>query len=178
MDKDRFVSTMVGLAENFQVDLSTGFLDMIYKSACKDGFTIEQWISASEKLLREHKYKSFPVYADFYQAIRGTALERAEKEASLIIDSIRKGNDIEFTDPVTKHIMSRRWNIDRLRETMIESEEKWFIKDFKETYIAYANTAVAVMLEDQTPKKIQEMCEQIGNQPLHRASRCAKCYRK
>ena len=160
-DKERFATIMIVLAENFSSELSDKSLEMFFNLAKNDDISINQWEESAHHLLRTRKYTKMPTYADFYETIKGTQADIAEKQAHLVIMAVRGDNKV-FDDPITQHLMTTRWWVERLKETMVENEEHFFVRDFKVAYLAYSNTKDSLKQIETIPKDIKQIVDKIG----------------
>lgn len=66
---------------------------------------------------------------------------KAINEATRVIESIRRGDSKCLTgDPLTAYLMNSRWRLHILQDNLLESEVKWFQKEFIDTYISYSKS--------------------------------------
>lgn len=66
--------------------------------------------------------------------------DRAEIEAGKVLDHLHrygKGGIPEFGDPITRHLMTTRWRYGSWAAYVIESDLKWWHKDFVRAYQAH-----------------------------------------
>ena len=60
---------------------------------------------------------------------------RASEQAAFVLDVISgRRAEKEISDPITEHLVRSRFSIWRLRNSMMEKDERWFVKDFLEAY--------------------------------------------
>lgn len=141
---------IMALAINAGVKIPDGLIEIWHEAFIQDGYTIEQIKTAASRMIRTKKdfYGRMPTYAELMEAPQNRIADNAEIQATLVISQI--GNDYPiFTDPITKHLMSTRWNWNRWPKEVLESELKWFIKEFKEAYLSVSKTE-RLQLPDKT----------------------------
>lgn len=74
---------------------------------------------------------------------------RATTEAARVVESIRRDNtDCLKGDKLTTYLMNSRWNLKILQDTMLESEIKWFIKEFIESYISFSKSKIIEQIKE------------------------------
>ncbi|WP_035242037.1 hypothetical protein [Desulfobacter vibrioformis] len=141
-DLKRFTEIMMAVAENYPGTTFTSNGLKLRFEALKE-FSIDQVSEAAVKLIRTHKYNSMPTTADIIDTMGGgvSVKDRAEIEAGKVLDHLRrygKGIIPEFEDPVTRHLMSTRWRYGSWAAYVIESDLKWWHKDFVRAYQAHS----------------------------------------
>jgi len=52
--------------------------------------------------------------------------------------------------------------VDRLKQTMLEKEEYFFVRDFKTAYTAFSNTNDSLLEIENIPSKIKQIVQRIG----------------
>lgn len=163
-NKTLFQKYMTGLGEIFDKKISD-VLKNIYWEALKP-FSDEQCKQAFDKVFVTAKF--FPKPADLVEAI-GQGKPKIEDKALIIAHRIitnieRKGckNFPDLSDdPIAKHLMTTRWPYYYWAEQVLESELKWWIKEFCEAYRVYSETGVPLQIE--APESIKKLTEGIGN---------------
>ena len=143
-DVKQFTETMMGMAENYPGTRLTGNGLKLRFEALK-GYSLEQVTNAAAKLLREHRFNSMPTVGDFIQAMDGAggglSLEqRAEIEAGKILDHLRLYGATKaprMEDPVTRHLMTRRWSYRSWAARVQESDLEWWRRDFIRAYLVH-----------------------------------------
>ena len=144
-DRERFSKIMFALAENYPgTQLSTIGLRMRFE-ALKE-YSIEQISEAGIMLMKTHRFNSMPTVGDFIAVIekaRGKISIEAQAglQANEVLTYFRKfGRTITplFEDAITRHLMNTRWRYRQWAATVLESDLKWWRKEFTETYMAHA----------------------------------------
>jgi len=144
-DGKQFSEIMFGLAENYPgTNLTTNGLRMRFE-ALKE-FSINQVSQAATVLLKNHRFNTMPTVGDFIRAIGAASgnvsiEDRAEIEAGKVLGHLRRyGKAVipEFDDPITRHLMSTRWRYGSWAAYVIESDLKWWHKDFVRAYQAHS----------------------------------------
>ena len=165
-DGERFSQIMFGLAENYpRANLTTNGLMMRFE-AMKE-FSIDQVGQAATKLLKTHRFNTMPTVGDFISTMDAGSgnipvEDRAEIEANKILDHLhRYGKSVipEFEDPITKYLMSTRWRYCSWASYVVESDLKWWFRDFVRAYKAHT---AGVGVIDCLPG-MAELAGQIGN---------------
>jgi len=160
-DEKQWALALGAIAEIYGRELNSTALRVYYEIFKEEGFTVNQINQASKHLLKTREFTSMPTPAEFINAIKGSNEDQAELQSHIVLQAVRGDSQI-FTDPVTQHLMTTRWMVDRLKETLVEREEHFFVRDFKEAYIAYSNTKDSLKQIGSIPPKIQGMIEKIG----------------
>lgn len=167
-DRVRFSEIMIGLAENYSGAQLTAIGLKLRFEAMKE-FSIEQIAMAATVLVKTRKYTNMPTVAELIDAIPGhPALEikpvhQAEIQADQVLAHLRRfGRTVvpQFTDPITRQLMSSRWQYQSWAATIAESELKWWRREFSEAYQAYAESGAPLMLEG--PGALRQLSMGIG----------------
>lgn len=139
-DKTRFSEIMMGMADNFRDFITKPGMRMRF-DMLKD-FTIEQVETAAISIMSRRKYTKMPPVAEFIEELRpqDPAIEdRALVMANKILAHLKRngaGIAPDFCDPIANYIMRTRWPYFRWASSLVESEEKWWVKQFCEAYRA------------------------------------------
>ena len=141
-DLKKFTDIMIALADNYSGAKFTSQGLKLRFEALKD-FPIDQISEAAVMLIRDHKYNTMPTTADIIDAMGGSISvnDRAEIEAGKVLDHLRKyGKGIipEFEDTITQYLMSTRWRYGSWAAYVVESDLKWWFRDFVRAYKAHA----------------------------------------
>lgn len=143
-----FAKIIIGLAANFGVKIQDGLIEFWYDAFKEDGINIEQIRYAAGKILRKPKnrYGHLPTYDEFIEIIQGGSNEdRAIIIANEIIVHTKTYGSKVFPnindDKIAKHLMTKRWPYHEWAASILESELKWWVKEFCEVYRSYALTA-------------------------------------
>lgn len=164
-DGERFAVIMYGLADNFGAELSKPGLKMRFEAL--KALSIEQVDQVAMKILATKKYRSMPTVAEFLEYLQPAQSlgmnSRAQIEADKIISHLKQyGASMwpKLSDPITRHLMTHRWPYGRWASTVLESEIKWWVKEFIEAYKAYKENGGQELLE--APVEIKQLTEGIG----------------
>ncbi len=144
-DKARFCQLLVTTAELFEKDLSTPILNL-YFTALKD-FSINQIERALGKVVVSCKF--FPKPVEIIELIGGgpgQLEDIAQVQADLVVNAIRKigsYQSVMFRDPATIAVIQQSFGgwIKACLELM-ETNTKWFRKDFISAYQAYSRQGI------------------------------------
>jgi hypothetical protein len=139
-DKSRFSQIMLGMADNFRDQITKDGMRMRFEMlSC---FTIEEVEEAAKKIMATRRYTKMPPIAEFLEALRGPAApveDHALNQANKIIENLRLNGARRFPDGLddtARHLMQTRWPYHRWGTEVIESELKWWIKEFCDSYRA------------------------------------------
>jgi hypothetical protein len=132
-------------------------------------YTIEQIQGAVVKAMRVWKSsKIIPigVIVEQIENSAGKIEDRAVVMATKILDHLHrfgasKSPDLS-DDPIASGLMETRWPYQRWASTIIESEEKWWVKEFCEAYRSHCNIESTKPAID-APKRFKELACGIGN---------------
>jgi len=148
---------IVGLAANFGVKIPVGLIELWKAAFMKDGISIDQIRYGAGKILRTKKdgYGRMPTYAEIIEIIQGgDKKDKALVLATEIITHLKlHGANVlpVLEDPVAANLMSRRWPYRKWAAQVLESELKWWTKEFCEAYKSH--TAIEKLLENNLGKK-------------------------
>ena len=163
-DKIRFTAAMKALAVNASVEITKDTL-RLYFEALKD-FDISEIETGTHKLLLEWEYNRMPPLSALVKKIQGEQPkieDRALVEANKILDHLRLYGATkwpEMSDPITRQLMSTRWHYLKWAGQVVESELKWWVKEFVEAY--QSTNAVNPALE--IPEQIRPLLKIIGGE--------------
>ena len=138
-NKKIFQKYMTGLGEIFYKEI-TDVLKNIYWKTLKP-FTDEQCKTAFDCIMVKSKW--FPKPAELIEAINQDQVKIEHKaliEANKIIEHLIAygGSKIpKLNDPISQHLITKRWPYQSWATSIIESEIKWWVKEFCASYEAY-----------------------------------------
>lgn len=149
-DKKRFSDLMLGMADNFRDTISKEGMSMRWELLKE--FSIEQVESACLKIIKIRKFTKMPPMAEFLEAINPPKQIgfSAHTEADKILQHLRMFGSIkspELNDPITKHLMTKRWPYTAWARTVLESELKWWHKEFVNAYENYSNSDMPLQID-------------------------------
>jgi len=152
-NKISFKEFMAGAGEIFDKQVTPILSKMYWKSL--EPFTDEQCRKAFNLAIERCKF--FPKPAELIELIRGSSkqIEQEKDDKALIIaneimEQARRyspGHPLKLNDPIAQHLMTSRWPYHNWATTVLESELKWWVKEFCEAYNAYSATGVPMQLE-------------------------------
>ena len=161
MDEKRFAAAMKALAINSGVELPKDVMTLYFKAL--KHIPDAEFEKGVKKVLLTWVYNRIPPLAIIVEAINGNKenqlADRAEIQATFVISSIGK-YDTVFEDKITKHLMSTRWAFKTWGSQVLESELKWWVKEFKDAYIAFSGPETPLQIE-ATPD-VKSLLEGIG----------------
>ena len=140
-DKEQFSMIMIGMAENFNAQLSPTGIAMRFE--CLREHSIETIRQAALSIVKSRKYTNMPTVADFEEFLGGGRAEDiAEVESGKVIDAIKKYGgyaNVCFDNPVTQAVIVNGFGgwTTMCSELMVD-QHKFFIKDFNRIYSAYS----------------------------------------
>ena len=163
MQYERFVVAMKALAVNAGVDLPKDVLNLYFKAL--KNIPTEDFEQGIKKVLLTWEYNRIPPLAIIIKAIQGNEPgqieDNAEIQATHVISCIGQKKPV-FSDSVTAHLMVRRWPWHRWAPTVLESELKWWVKEFKDAYRAFSGSETPLQIEGSMPAEIKKLAEGIG----------------
>jgi len=105
-----------------------------------------------------------PPVAEFIEILQGGNKEdKALVIANNIIAHLNTHGSRVFPkldEPIAKHLMTKRWPYYEWASMVIESELKWWTKEFCEAYKSY--TALKVPMQIATPESVKKLISDIG----------------
>lgn len=139
IDKNQFAKLIMILAENFGGEPSEALIETWWRMIQKNGISADQFRDAAESLIMNRKYKTMPTFAEIIESINGTVEDKAQLEASKVLNAVRVigfyGHP-KFDDPVTASLMSTRWRWQSFCQTLEESKVQFWVKEFVAAYLA------------------------------------------
>jgi len=162
-DKRTFLTHFTGMCEVFDKTYSENILNIYYTVLEKHD--IEKVIKAIDNCITQLKF--FPKPAELIEMIENKPKteNKALFEANKIIEHLNiygKTKLPEILDPITKHLMTSRWKYKKWAAEIIESEIKWWVKEFCAAYVAYQDIGIELLLTDETSHNVKKLTENIG----------------
>jgi hypothetical protein len=168
MNREKFFKVMMALAGNFGTAIQPATLDVWFAMAKDDWITYEQISAAAQTIMRTKTdgYGRMPTYAELLVAIRGqapTIEHKATAEANRVIAHLHTygattSPDLS-ADPITQRLMTVRWHYKTWASQVLESELKWWVKEFVQAYEA---EQISSGRHAQIPAKLRGLIENIG----------------
>ena len=163
-DEKRFVQIMLGMADNFRDNITKE--GMIMRFDMLKDYNINQVESAAKQIMFSRKYTKMPPIAEFIEAL-GANKPKIEDQSLVIANEIISHNRTHGSrtfppnlDEIAKHLMTKRWPYCNWASTVLESELKWWTKEFCEAYRAYSATDLPIQIEAQA--KVLKLVNNIG----------------
>jgi hypothetical protein len=164
-DKIRFAKIMAGMADNFRDTITKDGMRMRFEMLST--FTIEEVEAAAKHIMATRKYTKMPPIAEFLEAMNGRAPaieDQALTQANYIVAHLKEFGAGKFPpdlDKTAKHLMTKRWPYYNWGAMVIESELKWWVKEFCEAYRAHAscNTVGGLI---GAPEQLRLLADGIG----------------
>ena len=161
-DEKRFIQIMLGMADNFRDNITKEGMTMRF-DMLKD-YNIGQVESAAKQIMLTRKYTKMPPVAEFIEILQGGNKEdKALVIANEIIAHLKmRGSRVfpKLDDSTAKHLMTKRWPYYEWAAAVIESELKWWTKEFCEAYKSY--TAIDLTMQIATPESVKKLISDIG----------------
>ena len=143
-DKEQFSMIMIGMAENFNAQLSPTGIAMRFE--CLREHSVETIQQAALSIVKSRKYTNMPTVADFEEFLGGGRAEDiAEVQSGIVIEATTNHGgyaNICFDDPVTQAVIFNGfggWS--KMCSELMVDQHKFFIKDFIRIYSAYSRQA-------------------------------------
>lgn len=161
-DSKLFKEYMTGLGEIHDKKITDVLKNVYWKTL--EPFTDDQCKKAFDDIMASSKW--FPKPAEIILAINKDVAkieDRAIVEANKILIHLNlngAGKWPALDDPITKHLMTSRWVYDRWARDVLESELKWWVKEFIEAYRAYSETEAPLQIE--VSDEIKPLVNDIG----------------
>jgi hypothetical protein len=168
MTREQFAKLMYALAGNFGTEIPPATLDVWFSMTKEDGLAYPQMQAAVKHIIRTKTdgYGRMPTYAEIFTAIVGKPVAIEDKalcEANRVLEYLRTNGARtapEWADRVTNKLMTTRWNYTGWAQSVLESELKWWVKEFCEAYRAMADQDAVPAIE--APKRVLELASGIG----------------
>jgi len=148
MNEKRFTAVMKALAVNAGVELPKDVLTLYFKAL--KHIPDQEFEQGIKTVLLTWEYNRIPPLAVIIKAIKGDPKKQIEDQAEIQAAHVIGCIGIfrpDFTDPVTAHLMLRRWKWIAWSTTVLESDLKWWAKDFKEAYRAFSGPETPLQIE-------------------------------
>jgi hypothetical protein len=149
-DRAAFAAILKGLMINSSVKYSTleeeKAVYKFYFEALKH-LELKDIDSAAKTILLKWKYNRLPTVAEilFHTPQYALPVDLAEIQAGNVIEFLNRygaSKVPDFKDPITEHLMTRRWPYLDWAKNIYTSQLVWWRKEFKEAYIAMADYEV------------------------------------
>ena len=158
-DFRRFSKALGVLTELFDKKLSPVAIKAYFNSL--DKFTINQVEAAISQSMVKCRF--FPKPVELIEMITGGQKQIEDRglvEAHKIVSHLQAYGAKyypQLDDKISQRLMSRRWPYHRWAASVLESELKWWVKDFTEAYNAYTSTEEPLKIE--AGPKIKKLTE-------------------
>jgi len=160
-DETKFKEFMAGLCELFDKKISTVLTSMYWKAL----ETVSDKEAEKGFSLAFTKCEFFPKPVELLAlmnnkpAVEDLALTVAHDIVShLKIYGLTKLPNLSGDD-IAIHLMTKRWPYKAWASEVLESELKWWVKEFSEAYRAYTETEAPIQIE--APRKVKELTENM-----------------
>lgn len=162
-DKKEFSTLLWMFANEAGVQISKEQLSIKFETL--KHFSIGEISMAANHLLhyREKTWPAIPAISEFTKVIESKGPksigieDRAEMQTVIVLKKLKYdggASDIDFEDPITKSIMTDRWNYNQWAQNVLESELQWWKKDFIVLYKSYTKHETAGLLTDAPGGKL------------------------
>ena len=165
-NKVEFKKFMSGMGEVFDKKITPIIIKLYWKVL--EPFTDEQCQQAFNMAIAQCRF--FPKPADLTEFIIGSPkqIEQSKEDKALVIANNiishlkTHGSRVfpKLDDQVAKHLMTKRWPYYEWAAAVIESELKWWTKEFCEAYKSYV--ALEVPMQIATPENVKKLISDIG----------------
>lgn len=168
IDQMDFAKIVVGLAANFGIKIQDGLIELWYNAFKEDGISIEQIRYAAGRILRKPKdrYGRLPTYDEMIEIIQGGSYkDRALVIANEIIAHTKRHGARVFPkieDETARYLMTKRWPYHEWAESVLDSDFKWWIKEFCEAYVSYT-TIKEISHDQKSIGMIEEYPDNVRN---------------
>ncbi len=165
-DRERFALSMKGLAVNASLELDKDVLRLYF--AAMKGYSIKQFEDGCIKVLRTWRQTKMPPLGVITGAIEGSSPQQLEDRALMVANKILENlntygstqyPDIE-KDPVAHYLMTHRWPYLRWAAEVLKSENKWWVKEFCEAYLAYGRSGSKFELIE-APEPVLKLAQKV-----------------
>ncbi len=168
-EKKRFAAVMKGLAVNAGAEITEDMMRLYSKALIQ--FSIDDIEHAGIDILKTWEYNRMPPLAIIIKNLEGKAIpieDRALVLANDILSHLQTYGSGKFPDlkgdKIAVHLMTRRWPYRRWGSEILESEFKWWTKEFCDAYRSYSETDAPLRIS--APKAVKELAADIGNTDL------------
>lgn len=179
-NRARFATALKMLMVNSSVKYASSEEEKLvlkmYFNAISPDVSIEEFEAATTAVIKTWKLGRLPTVREILDWLPGNQYakveDRAEIQVAVVLDTLRsKGSKInpDWKDPITGWIMTYRWPYNRWGAIVVESELKWWAKEFKELYRSVASGGQKKMLDycgggSDEPKQIGEIIKKTVNE--------------
>ena len=165
--REDLMKILMGLAGNFGDTMDTHTISMWRRMFELDGIGLGQIKTAAVEIMRTRKISKMPTYAEFLEYVHGSADSEAQAQADVVVDVLRSQGShptIKFSDPITQHLMSRRWPYKQWASSVLEKELVWWRKDFVAAYADLRRNpaSMAKAKEIASGPGLKQIVEKIG----------------
>lgn len=141
-DWDIFLQSYVGLCHFFNLEADELKMEVYFKAL--SSFPVQDVVQGIDKAIARCRF--FPKPVELLEFIEGKIEHRAEVEGLKVLEALKtlsRTNAVVFDDPVTAGVVERAyggwW---KLASTHKEANDTWFIKDFRQRYVAFTEQGV------------------------------------
>jgi hypothetical protein len=161
-DMESFATMLYSIAELCGQQLTEDSIKMWF--ALLKPYEISDIKKAAIKILQTHKKRIMPMPADFIEILAGpqeTIKDHALVQATRVLDCLKKhGVRVmpNFTDPITREIMTTRFNYLHWGALHKQGNDPWLIRDFCELYRSYEACSDKKLYTNKELLKIANSC--------------------
>ncbi len=162
-DADRFREFIAALGEIHEKKISDTMKDIFWKAL--EPFDDQQCKAAFTRAIAECKWMPKP--AELIELMPGGAAQvedRATVVATEILSHLQVWGSSKFPDlngdEIAMHLMTGRWEYKRWASSILESELKWWAKEFVEAYRSYQATDAPLRIEGSP--QLKQLIRDIG----------------
>lgn len=165
-NKIEFKEFMSGMGEVFDKKITPVIIKLYWKVL--EPFTDEQCQQAFNIAIAQCRF--FPKPADLTEFIVGSPkqIEQNKEDKALVVATniiahLRTyGSGVlpKLDDPTAKHLMTKRWPYYEWSSMVLESELKWWTKEFCKAYKSY--TALEEPVKIAAPENVKKLISDIG----------------
>ena len=162
-DKKMFKEYITAISEIYDKIISSTSARIYWQVL--EPFSDSQCQDAFDKAIQTCKF--FPKPAELIELIPGEAVpieDKATVIATEILAHLQKWGSSRHPDlkddPISMHLMANRWPYKKWAANILESELKWWSKEFVEAYRAYNSSDVPFQID--APEDVRKLTEGIG----------------
>ena len=140
-DEDKFKKMFTALSERHNQEVFPALSQMLWDSL--KPFDDQACIAAFQHVFQHGRFFK-DLIPDLFEVLEKGNSKQIASNAQIEVDKILchfrqygGSRHPELADPVSKHLMSNRWPYSNWASTVLESEIKWWQREFIEAYNAY-----------------------------------------
>ena len=150
---------LMRLITYYQVELTANTIELYHQ--CLEDYHLDLISQAATTHVKTSKW--FPKISELIRLMKPHTPRiesKSTEQAAIVLQAIRSygyNHEPIWNDPITNYLLKSRFNWKSLCNTLTEEEEKWFVKNFNEAYLATADISQVDIKQLDAPEQFKQL---------------------